>query len=183
MSMFTDKSSHVCQSDPIPEEDKETNGFSFFNMQNKQMNQVFEVSASPYSATTLKKKQLPSSRDYLWRLGSQQSNRKRMPKCPATKSQITDLQFKYFKYKSMMQRLKTKIIGELSREWQFDSKNNEIKLKISSFDHMTDKMGVVSEKLILYAEKLRTAGFQVFVTWLILGQKWWRRAICLSLTK
>jgi hypothetical protein len=61
----------------------------------------------------------------------------------------------------MMKQLKDKIMIELNKQMEFDPKTHEVKLKTSLFQNLSDKVGLVTDKLLYYTQKLKSAGIQV----------------------
>jgi hypothetical protein len=119
------------------------------------------VSQSPFLGKITQATKVKMSRNYLCRLGSKMQARTHNDAPMASKSQIKDIQYKYYKYKNMMEKLQARVFAELSKNCEFDPAKQEVMLDKSFFQQMTDKLGVVSNKLSYYSQKLRNAGFNV----------------------
>lgn len=50
---------------------------------------------------------------------------------------------------------------ELNKQMEFDPETHEIKLKTALFQKLSDKVGLVTDKLLYYTQKLKNAGIQV----------------------
>lgn len=112
---------------------------TIFNMQTTKEKRVLEVSQSPFLGKVTQATKVKMSRNYLCRLGSKMQARTHNDAPMASKSQIKDIQYKYYKYKNMMEKLQARVFAELSKNCEFDPAKQEVKLNKSCFQQMTDK--------------------------------------------
>ncbi|CAI2367781.1 unnamed protein product [Moneuplotes crassus] len=137
---------------------------SFFNLQVKPENKVFEVSKSPFLMKEEHKGNLRFSNSHLNRIRKVNLTEPKKTGLGSAFNKSNDFQYiysRYIKYKSMMERLKKRIMDELSKNTQFNQATQEAVIKKSCFEQFEEKLSLVTDKLQYYTYKLKKAGVEV----------------------